>query len=318
MAATAGDRDVFLNTGHVHRGWKDMARSAIFRMIAPLPDPIFCALKYFALLGRFPNLRNPRTFTDKVQARKLYDRNPLFPTMVDKADVKALIAQRVGPRYVIPTQWVGKALSDVDWSAITLPAVVKPTHASGVGRLLRTPDDVAALMAEDPSEAWLAIRHAAHNREWAYSEIEPRILIEPMLQANGSIPADYRFFTFDGKVSHIEVDFNVEHHFSYCNYTPDWEKLPFRDPGYDGFHEGEVDPPLRLAEMIRVAESLGHGLDFVRVDIYACDEWIRVGELTLYPGGGFEGFDPPEYDLLIGKRWRLGFTIPSKGSHPAP
>lgn len=311
VTAEVTDRDVFLNTGHVQRSWKDVARSAICRIIAPLPDATFCALKYFTFRGRFPDLRNPRTFTDKVQARKLYDRNPLFPTIVDKADVKALITDVVGPRYVVPTQWVGTALSSVDWRSITLPAVVKPTHASGVGRLLNDWDDVDALMAQDPSAAWLAIDHASYNREWAYSQLEPRIIIEPMLLSRGAIPPDYRLFTFDGVVSHIEVDFENDGTTSYCNYDPQWRKLPFHDPDYDGFFLGEVDRPARLEEMIRVAETLGKGFDFLRVDLYACDEWIRVGELTLYPGGGFDAFEPKEYDLLLGEKWRLGFSVPA-------
>lgn len=61
---------------------------------------------------------------------------------VDKADAKALIAEKVGGQYVIPTLWVGTDLASVDWSAIALPAVVKPTHASGVGRFLYGEADV--------------------------------------------------------------------------------------------------------------------------------------------------------------------------------
>jgi len=310
--AAADDSEEFHNTGIVRRGWKDVARSMVFRLIAPLPDRVFCVIKYLALRGRWPNFGRPQTFTDKVQARKLYDRNPLFPTMVDKADVKALITERVGPRYAVPTQWVGKHLRDVDWSKIRLPAVVKPTHASGVGRMLRNGADVDALLARDPSDAWLAIDHAAYNREWAYSQLDPRIIIEPMLLVDGHVPPDYRLFTFNGRVSHIEVDFKADGETFYCNYTPEWEKLPFHDPAYHGYFDGEVPVPSRLAEMIMIAQVIGAGFDFLRVDLYACDDWVRVGELTLYPGGGFDAFDPPEYDLLLGRKWRLGFNLPGQ------
>ncbi|CAN5185304.1 N/A [soil metagenome] len=306
---TGSHRDVFANTGHARRSLKDIANAMIFRIIAPLPDAAFCALKYFVLRGRFPALRHPRTFTDKVQARKLHDRNPLFPTMVDKADAKAMVSARVGPRYTIPTQWVGKALGDVDWSTISLPAVVKPTHASGVGRLLQTQADVDRLLADDPSAQWLAIDHAAYNREWVYRALEPRIIIETMLQVDGQVPPDYRFYTFDGEVSHIEVDFEIDGRSAYCNYSTDWKRLPFHDPDHEGYYPAGTDRPERLDEMIRVAQTLGAGTDFVRVDMYACAQWVRVGELTLYPGGGFDAFDPPEYDLILGEKWRLGFDM---------
>ena len=58
-------------------------------------------------------------------------------------------------------------------------------------------------------------------------------------------------------------------------------------------------------EMLSIAERLGEGIDFVRVDLYASDDWVHVGELTLYPGGGFENYQPAEYDRILGDQWAL-------------
>ena len=280
--------------------------------MSPLPDRSYCALKYRVIRGKFPDLRSPQTFTDKIQARKLYDRNPLFPRFVDKADAKVLIAERVGSQYVIPTLWVGTDLATVDWAEIPLPAVVKPTHASGVGRFLYGETDVDRLLTNNPSAEWLAIDHAFYNREWAYRQVERRILIESMLLVEGRVPWDYRLFTFNGKVSHIEIDIRENGQGYSCNYTPDWKKLPFYDRDYLGLYPGHVARPPRLDEMIHVAETVARDIDFVRVDLYASAEWVRVGELTFYPGGGFEAFEPEEHDLLLGQKWQLGFEIPKR------
>jgi hypothetical protein len=43
----------------------------------------------------------------------------------------------------------------------------------------------------------------------------------------------------------------------------------------------------------------------VRVDLYEVNEQIKFGELSFYPGGGCDGFDPPEWDLLFGQQWDL-------------
>ena len=43
----------------------------------------------------------------------------------------------------------------------------------------------------------------------------------------------------------------------------------------------------------------------VRVDLFDTGDNLYVGELTLYPGGGFEAFEPAEYDRLIGDKWVL-------------
>ncbi|MEF0938785.1 ATP-grasp fold amidoligase family protein [Rhizobium sp. BR 362] len=312
MTEKTADRDGFLIPGYLQKGLSERVHNLLWRLMSPLPDRPYCALKYFVIRGKFPNLKSPQTFTDKIQARKLYDRNPLFPRFVDKADAKALIAERVGDQYVIPTQWVGTDLAAVDWSGITLPAVVKPTHASGVGRLLYEKNDVDRLLKDNPSADWLAIDHAIYNREWAYSQLERRILIETMLLADGRVPWDYRLFTFKGKVSHIEIDIREGERGYSCNYTPDWQKLPFYDPDYLRLYPGEVARPPRLDEMIQIAETIARDIDFVRVDLYASADWVYVGELTFYPGGGFEAFEPQEYDLMLGQKWRLGFDIPKR------
>jgi hypothetical protein len=312
MIDRAADRDGFLIPGYLQKGLRERMHNLLWRLMSPLPDKPYCALKYRTIRGNFPNLSSPQTFTEKIQARKLYDRNPLFPRFVDKADAKVLIAERVGDQYVIPTLWVGKDLVSVDWSGISLPAVVKPTHASGVGRFLYGEADVERLLKSNPSGEWLAIDHASYNREWAYSQLEPRILVESMLLVDGRVPWDYRLFTFDGKVSHIEIDIRENGRGYSCNYTPDWQKLPFYDRDYLGLYPGDVARPSRLDEMIHVAETVARDIDFVRVDLYASAEWVRVGELTFYPGGGFEAFEPDEYDLSIGRKWKLGFEIPKR------
>jgi hypothetical protein len=166
------------------------------------------------------------------------------------------------------------------------------------------------LLKDNPSAEWLAIDHAAYNSEWAYSRLERRILIETMLLADGHVPWDYRLFTFNGKVSHIEIDIREGERGYSCNYTPDWHKLPFYDPDYLSLYPGEVARPQRLDEMIHIAETIAHNIDFVRVDLYASADWVYVGELTFYPGGGFEAFEPEDYDLTLGQKWRLGFDIP--------
>lgn len=306
------DRDGFLIPGYLQKGLRERAHNLLWRIMSPLPDRPYCALKYRIIRGKFPNLTSPQTLTEKIQARKLYDRNPLFPRFVDKADAKVLVAERVGGQHVIPTLWVGTDLADVDWSQISLPAVVKPTHASGVGRFLYGQADVDRLLKDNPSAEWLAIDHASYNREWAYSRIEPRILIESMLLVDGRVPWDYRLFTFNGKVSHIEIDIRENGRGYSCNYTPDWQKLPFYDRDYLGLYPGDVARPPQLDEMIHIAETVAHDIDFVRVDLYASAEWVRVGELTFYPGGGFEALEPEGYDLSIGQKWQLGFEMPKR------
>ena len=60
--------------------------------------------------------------------------------------------------------------------------------------------------------------------------------------------------------------------------------------------------------MLDVAERLAAPFDFVRVDLYALEERIVFGELTIYPASGHGEFDPPEYGRIIGDLW----TVPGR------
>ncbi|MBR0554836.1 polysaccharide biosynthesis protein [Ciceribacter sp. L1K23] len=264
------------------------------------------------MAGRFPDLDRPTLFSEKVQVRKLYDRNPLYPVMVDKYGAKRLIAERAGERYVIPTLWIGRNLKDVEWSKIRLPAVVKPTHASGRGAFLRGPADIEHLLSDDPGEEWLSLKHHKINREWAYGEFEPKIIIEEMLVEGDEVPDDYRFFVFSGEVSHIEIRLRRKGVGFECNYTPDWQKMPYSAPYYEAFPD-DLPEPAELAEMLEVVKKMAGESDFMRVDLYLTGGRIYVGELTLYPGGGFKGCVADEYDAMLGAKWKQTLT-PARGS----
>jgi len=45
-------------------------------------------------MGKRLNLRNPRTFNEKLQWLKLYNRRPEYTRMVDKYEAKKYIAEK--------------------------------------------------------------------------------------------------------------------------------------------------------------------------------------------------------------------------------
>lgn len=297
-------QESFLMPGYQDGRLREKVHHLIWRLIAPLPDRSYLRLKYRVIKGVWPDLDNPLTFSEKVQHRKLHDRDPLYGTLVDKAAAKAYIDAKLGAPYAVPAYWTGTDLSTVDWSKVRLPAVVKPTHASAQGRFLYNEADIDALVAENPLPAWLKLDHARYNREWAYSQVRPQVVIEKMLTANGGVPWDYRCFTFGGRVFCIQVDVRHEGKGYSSFYSRDWRPMPFLDVDYLPPFPGELPRPKRYDEMLSVAERLGEGLDFVRVDLYAGDDWVHVGELTLYPGGGFENYRPAEFDRILGDQWK--------------
>ena len=65
-----------------------------------MSDKRFLKLRYKYILGKKLNLKNPKTFNEKIQWLKLYDRNPEYCKLVDKYEVKKIISDVLGKEYI--------------------------------------------------------------------------------------------------------------------------------------------------------------------------------------------------------------------------
>ena len=55
---------------------------AYLEVVRRLPDAAAVSVDYFRVFGRFPDLANPRLFTEKMQYLKLRDHDPRTPPLV--------------------------------------------------------------------------------------------------------------------------------------------------------------------------------------------------------------------------------------------
>ena len=84
-----------------------------------LPDGVYLKLLYHARIGKPLHLDNPKTFNEKLQWLKLHDRNPLYTMLVDKAEVKPWVAERIGWEHVVPTLGVWDTFDEIDFDAVS-------------------------------------------------------------------------------------------------------------------------------------------------------------------------------------------------------
>ena len=61
-----------------------------------LPDKLYIRLEFIKHMGRFPNVEKPKTFNEKLQWLKLYDRKDVYTQMVDKYEAKKYVARIIG------------------------------------------------------------------------------------------------------------------------------------------------------------------------------------------------------------------------------
>lgn len=97
-----------------------------------MPDSLYLKLCFKEKIGRWPDLKNPRTFNEKIQWLKLHDRNPLYTQLVDKYEVRKYIAETIGEKYLIPLLGVWDSFDEIDFDKLAEP--VRPQMHPRFGR----------------------------------------------------------------------------------------------------------------------------------------------------------------------------------------
>ncbi len=248
------------------------------------------------------NLSRPVTFNEKVQAYKLQYRDPLLPLLADKFAVRNYVAKTIGEQYLIPLIGCYESVGAVPIQELPDKFIIKATHGSGWNLLCMDKRTFDWDSEKVKLDEWLHTNFYLRFREWAYKDIPPRIVIEHLLQdENGRIPVDYKFFCFNGDPKLIQVDFDRHENHTRSLYDVNWKKLDVTFLYPD--HPTPAPRPEDLDAMLSLAGKLSTGLPFVRVDLYKLPPKIYFGEMTFYPGAGFDKFDPPGWDELIGRNF---------------
>lgn len=253
-------------------------------------------LTYLKCYGRFPNLRHPKLYSEKIQARKISGED--FSPYVDKIRAKDFVRERCGD-ICIPTLYSGDRLPPRSERTWPLPFVIKTTHGSGGNIFVRGGPDWDEI--EVRLDTMLAYRHHKVTGEIFYEKIPPRILVEPIIGDGIKAPPDFRFFVAGDKVQFILLEQDpVDHRKVF--YSTTWERLPIRY-GQLGV---DAEKPGCLEQMVSIAETLGQGFGFVRVDLYEVEGRIYFGEMTFTPAAGYMKFKPLEIDARLGEAWPEG------------
>ena len=284
-------------------------KSVLKRAARLLPDKVYISLLYRMRLGKWPNLKNPKSYNEKLQWIKLYDRRPEYSTMVDKYEVKKYIADRIGEEYIIPTLGVWDKFDQIDFDKLPDQFVLKCTHDSGGLVICQDKSKLDMEAARKKIENSLKDNYFWNSREWPYKNVKPRIIAEKyMVDESGVELKDYKLFTFNGVPKYIEVDFDRYLGGHKRNlYTLDWEYMNVRNK-HPNAPEVKIEKPECLEQLIELSKKLSEGIPHVRTDFYVINGKIYFGELTFFHGSGMQTFQPESFEMEMGS-W---LTLPEK------
>ncbi len=268
-----------------------------------LPDALYLKIMFRLKMGYSLDLKAPKTFNEKLQWLKLYNRKPEYTKMVDKYEAKKIAERILGKEYVIPTLGVWDRFEDIDFSTLPDRFVLKTTNGGGGGGVVICRDKKNL----DKASAASILNRSLHKsiyknfREWPYKNIKPRIIAEKFMVDESGELRDYKFYCFKGEPKvFLVASERFSGHSTYFDYFDmDGNHLPFTQGG----ENNPILPklPSTFEEMRQVAQELSQGIPHVRIDLYSVDDKVYFGEFTFFDSSGYEKFSPNEWDEVFGK-----------------
>lgn len=277
-------------------------------------DKFYYQCQYRLITGKKLDFEHPVSYNEKLQWLKLYDRKPIYTTMVDKLAVKQYVADRIGEQYVVPLYGVWNKPEDIDYDALPNKFVLKTTHGGGGLDVVICKDKDTI----DKDKVNAKLNHSLHSdywrmREWPYKNVPRKIIAEQLLEdESGDLP-DYKVLCFNGNPYLIWVHRGRSTHHTMDIFDSAWRELPVTQPGYPPSND-KIDKPTVLEEMLALSRRLSQGIPQLRVDWYIAGGELYFGELTFYDGAGFAQWEPEEWEKKLGDMIILPKSIVSDES----
>ena len=251
--------------------------------------------------------KEPVTFNQKIQFRKLYDNNPLYSICADKYKVREYVKEKIGEEYLIPLLLVTNKLTEEQWDKLPNQFVAKANHNSGPVQIVKDKSKVDKKKIIKELNNQLKLDYGILSMEKYYSDIPRRIIVEEFLKDNKrNMLQDIKVHCFnDGKKRRYFFDLcsreSVTGRVNSTIYDENWTNLKITNAILD---KNEYKKPNNFKELLEIVKKLSEDFDCIRIDLYNIDEKIYFGELTFCDDSGFGKFTDEEWDYKFGSYWK--------------
>lgn len=273
-----------------------------------ISDEKYIYIKYKLKFKKILNLKNPETFTEKIQYRILKDKKNAYTNLTDKYLVREYIKEKIGEKYLIKLLGVYEKVEDIDYNKLPDKFVLKCNHDSGSVIICKDKLSFDKKEAHKKLRFYLKRNYYYQTRETHYKNIKPLIICEEFLEENNKAPIDYKYHCLNNDIQFIQVDISRFEDHKRNNFDKNWKLTPFifgpKEYNFDNNSE-RVRKPESFEKMKELSLKIAEDFDYCRVDFYEVNGKIYFGEITFTPGGGMEIFSPIEWDYKIGKLWNL-------------
>lgn len=254
---------------------------------------------YFAIMKKRLNLKNPKTFNEKIQYLKLkeYRNSKLAADCADKYAVRKYIESKNLGNYLNELYYVWDSVDDINWDELPDSFVLKCNHGCAYNIICPDKSKLNIEDAKKKLKKWMKEDFSLVTSEPHYRLIDRKIVCEKYL---ASKIIDYKFFCFNGVPKFLYISQGTMHvDLRVSFFELDGTPAPFRRLDYEPL-EGRFDLPDNFDEMVEISKVLSEDFKFARIDLFSVDGNVYFSEITLTPASGMMTISPEEYDRKLG------------------
>lgn len=250
------------------------------------------------------DLNHPKTYNEKLQWIKLFDKNPLMPKCCDKYTVREYVESKGCGEILNTLIWEGFNPEDIPFDTLPKRCVIKVTHGSTFNIICEDSSKLDRAEVISKCKKWLKAKFLPCYGEWFYGVEKPRVIVEKYLDDGTGRLRDYKIYCFNGEPRYIGVDSGDETHHYKDIYDTDWKLQEGYEMAYPCSGKA-IEKPKALDELLRLSRILSEDFLHARVDFYVVDGKPVFGEITFTNSAGFGRVRPREFELSMGEYLKL-------------
>lgn len=263
-----------------------LSRKVLLCLTTLISPKLNTQLRYRKKMGKFCNLKDPKSFSEKINYLKLYvyAKDPLVNQCADKYRVREYVEACGCGEYLNELLAVYKDVDELSLNSLPDSFVIKWNFGCGFNVIV---DDKKVQDWQETKrllKRWKRQRFHLLYSEPHYKVKEKYLLCEKFIEANSADGlVDYKLYCFHGEVLAILVMTRNKKKTALF-MSPEWE---FVSDVRSKYKMGIMhEKPESLDEMLEIARKLSKPFPFVRVDLYESNGKPVFGELTFTPASG--------------------------------
>lgn len=264
-----------------------------FKTLTRISPTLNTKAYYCRKFGKKLELKDPKTFNEKILKLKLedYNNNPIVKQCADKYLVRDYIEKLGCGELLVPLIAAYDSPDKINWESLPERFAMKWNFGCGFNIICNDKSQLHKETVIEQMKKWggQSDYYLSHS-EMQYQDVEKKIIVEKFLDAGkDKLPEDYKFYCMNGKCKTILVckERVIGKKAKYFFMSPEWTMYPYSREAIENPNE-EIPKPNCIKEAIDYAEKLSSAFPFVRVDLYLIGEKIYFGELTFTPAAGMD------------------------------